>query len=330
VEEKDMVELVTRALYYLQIHLLYASVVWSAAWALTSILPGSATTKYWIWVATSLNFIVPAGALIDALWASRLEAAPLGLVGEAANRLSHSSFAPAVGAAWLAGAILMLRRVCLRIRSERREVPTAPRRDAADPPPDFLAHGVPVRFAEARQAPSVSGILRPRISLPAGIERLLSPPELDAVLAHELTHARRRDNLIRLVHEIGLCALWFHPLVWLTGLRIALYRELSCDESVIQNARGRDLVSALAKLAAPEETLVLQASVSSFLGHRVARLAAGEPRRRLAASALLIAAFGAALLAGSLGTVSHTACCFVERAHSAKVAHCKKTLRRPA
>ena len=326
-----MLELLTRALYDLLIPLLYASLVWSAAWALTSTLPGSATAKYWIWVATSLNFLLPVGALADALLASRLTwASPLGVVGDAANRFSHSVFAPAFAAVWLGGALLMLRRIYRRIRRERGDAIAASSRGAARLPFDFLAQGVPVRFAAARQAPSVSGILRPRISLPAGIDRVLSARELDAVLAHELTHARRRDNLIRLVHEVGLCALWFHPLVWLTGVRIALYRELSCDESVVRSARGKDLVSALAKLAAPEETFVLQASASSFLSHRVARLAAA-PGRRVVSSALLVVVFGATLLAGSLGTVSHTACCFVERAaHPAAAPHCQKAAARRA
>ena len=317
-----MLEQVTRALYYFQVHLLYASIVWSAAWVMTSILPASATTKYWIWVATSLNFVVPIGALADRLFASRLTwAAPLAVVGDAANRLAHSSLAPVLVLVWLAGAVLMLHRICRRIRSERR---AAERPGAGSFLPDLLADGVPVRFAGERQVPAVSGILRPLISLPAGIDRVLSPRELDAVLAHEVTHARRRDNLIRLVHEIGLCALWFHPLVWLTGVRLALYRELSCDESVIESARGRDLVSALAKLTSPEVPLLLQASASSFLSRRVARLAACEPPPRVAVSALLVVAFGVALLGGTLGTVSHTACCFVERGHSTKVTHCNK------
>lgn len=327
-----MLELLTRALYYLLVHLLYASLVWSAAWALTSVLPGSATAKYWTWVATSLNFVLPSGAFADALFASRLTwAAPLGVVGDAANRFSHSAVAPAFAAVWFGGALLMLRRMCRRIRRERRDTRAGSLSGGAALPSEFLALGVPIGFASARQAPSVTGILRPQISLPAGIDRVLSAQELDAVLAHELTHARRRDNLIRLVHEIGLCVLWFHPLVWLTGLRIALYRELSCDESVIQTARGGDLVSALAKLAAPEEALVLQASASSFLSDRVARLAAAPPGRRLAANAVLAGVFAATLLAGSLGTVSHTACCFVDRSgHPAKAAHCQKAAARRA
>jgi beta-lactamase regulating signal transducer with metallopeptidase domain len=139
----------------------------------------------------------------------------------------------------------------------------------------------------------------------------LSEHELNAVLIHELTHARRRDNLIRLIHEVSLCVLWFHPLVWIAGSRLALYRELSCDESVIQSAHGEELVSALAKLANPDKTLLLQASASSFISHRLARLAAPPQPAYGAASMLLTVVFGAVLLWGVFGTVAHTACCFL-------------------
>jgi len=287
-----MLEHITRALYYLDVHLLYASIVWLAAWLLTSVPRGSATTKYWIWVATSLNFILPVGAVLDALWASHLSwAAPLGLIGDLAAGVTRGAAAPMLGVVWLLGAILMLGRLCLRIQAERHDALTG-----------------------TRHVPAVHGILRPRVELPEGIDRLLSRPELDAVLAHELTHVRRRDNLIRIIHELGLCALWFHPLVWITGSRLALYRELSCDDSVIRHAHGKDLLSALAKLANPEATFLLQAGASSFMSHRLARLAAPRPARwGLAVNTLLIVVFTAALLAGVFGTISHTACCFVAR-----------------
>jgi beta-lactamase regulating signal transducer with metallopeptidase domain len=142
---------------------------------------------------------------------------------------------------------------------------------------------------------------------------MLSPDELDAVLIHELTHARRRDNLIRLIHELGRCLLWFHPLVWIAGSRLAVFRELSCDESVIETAHGRDLVSALAKLADPSEAFLLQSAAWSFLSHRLARLV-GQPRpSSRAASTLLILVFGALLVGGVFETVAHTACCFITR-----------------
>jgi beta-lactamase regulating signal transducer with metallopeptidase domain len=308
-----MHEHIARALYYFEVHLLYASIVWLAAWVLTSIRRGSATTKYWIWVATSLNFIFPLGAVLDKVWASHLSwAAPLGVIGDVANSISRGPTAAVLCVVWLLGTTLMLTRLYLRIRAERRAAQATSGQSVLDPRPGFLAHGVRVRFDGSRQAPAVDGVLRPHISLPHGIDRLLSEHELNAVLIHELTHARRRDNLIRLLHEVGLCALWFHPLVWITGSRLALYRELSCDDSVIQSARGGDLVSALAKLANPEEAFLLQATASSFISHRLARLAAPQPQRRYGtASALLTVAFGTALLGGIFGTVAHTACCFI-------------------
>lgn len=311
-----MHEFVARVVYHLQIHLLFASIVWLAAWALTSIRRGSATTKYWIWVATALNFILPLGAVFDRLGSSHLSwARPLGVVGAVGVAVSENvPVAAVLCAVWLLGASLMFTRLGLRIRADRRRARLTAGQTILDPRPGLHAHGVPVRFAENRQGPAVDGILRPHISLPLGIDRLLSEHELDAVLIHELTHARRRDNLIRLVYEVGLCALWFHPLVWIAGSRLALYRELSCDESVIQRAHGGDLVSALAKLTNPEEAFLLQASASSFLGHRLARLAAAQsPRTSRAASTLLALAFSAILLAGIFETVAHTACCFIAR-----------------
>jgi beta-lactamase regulating signal transducer with metallopeptidase domain len=264
-------------------------------------------------VATSLNFIFPLGAVLDKVWASHLSwAAPLGVIGDVANSISRGPTAAVLCVVWLLGTTLMLTRLYLRIRAERRAAQATSGQSVLDPRPGFLAHGVRVRFDGSRQAPAVDGVLRPHISLPHGIDRLLSEHELNAVLIHELTHARRRDNLIRLLHEVGLCALWFHPLVWMTGSRLALYRELSCDDSVIQSARGGDLVSALAKLANPEEAFLLQATASSFISHRLARLAAPQPQRRYGtASALLTVAFGTALLGGIFGTVAHTACCFI-------------------
>jgi beta-lactamase regulating signal transducer with metallopeptidase domain len=323
-----MHEHIAQTLYYLGVHLLFASMVWTAAWVLTSILRGSATTKYWIWLATSLNFILPLGAILDKIWAPHLSwARPLGAIGDVGARLSESATLVAVlGGSWLVGATLMLTRLCLRVRAERREARAAVSQSDPVSRRSILAGGVPVKFAGTRQAPAVGGLVNPYISLPHGIERLLTKPELNAVLLHELTHAKRLDNLARLIHEVGLCVLWFHPLVWITGSRLSLYRELSCDESVIENARGSDLVSALAKLANPEEPLLLQASASSFLSHRLARLSASPAQRSgLVANTALIVVFCIALFAGVFETVAHTACCFVHRGQAQVVHACRRT-----
>jgi beta-lactamase regulating signal transducer with metallopeptidase domain len=299
-------------LYYLEIHLLYASIVCGAAWALSAIPRASATFKYWIWVAASLNFLVPVAGLLDGFggvslsWANELRA--FGDFGVALSR--SATAATCLIALWALGCALMLSRLLSRIRAEQREAGALGAGAPAPPAAAFRRRGIPVRFARTRQAPAVAGILRPHISLPEGIERLLSKPELDAVLLHELTHARRRDNLLRLLHELLLCGLWFHPLLWLARSRLALYRELSCDEPVIRSALGEQLVSALAKLANPQGEFVLRASAASFLSDRLDRLTdEGACRAPRVLNSLLTVVFSAVLTAGVVGTIAHTACC---------------------
>jgi BlaR1 peptidase M56 len=263
------IPLVMRAL---EIHLVFSGLVALAAWTATASRRVSATAKYWIWVATSINFLLPVGVLVEPFRPPQVSwLLPLEDFGNVIAR--RGAFGEALAAAWAVGSAVMLLRLVLRVRAGRNP---------------------------GGGAPAVEGLLRPRISLPSGIERILTASELEAVLLHEQTHARRRDNLIRLVHEIGVCALWFHPLVWLAGSRLSLYRELSCDESVIREERAGELVSALGKLANPAETLLLQAGASSHLADRLTSLAA-PPRTSPAASALQAAIFALILLACVLG-----------------------------
>jgi beta-lactamase regulating signal transducer with metallopeptidase domain len=297
-------------MYYFSVHLLYASIVGSAAWVLTSIRSASATTKYWIWVVTACNFVVPVGAVIDKLWAPHLRwAAPLGAIGGPVWDMTQGRTAVVLALIWIAGALTMLVRLISRLQRERREIQLAA--DCRDVTSSLVADGIPVSFDSRHPAPAVGGVLYPRILLPMGIDRLLNRQELDAVLLHEMAHAKRRDNLVRLLYEISLCALWFHPLIWLAGARMALYRELSCDESVIQRAHGQALVSALAKLAVPEQVPFLQATASSHLTYRLARLAAPAQRTHRVASRLLVCLFAATMMTAIFETVAHTACCFV-------------------
>lgn len=189
-----MHEHIARAMYYFSVHLLYASIVGAAAWMLTSIRSASGTTKYWIWVVTAFNFTVPIGAIVDKLWAPHLTwAAPLAAIGGPAWSMTQGWTAAVLAVLWVAGAFAMFVRLLSRIRREREaQAPV----DRSDPyvPSSFIAGGIFVSFDARHRAPAVCGIFKPSIQFPTGIDRLLNQREFDAVLLHELAHARRRDN----------------------------------------------------------------------------------------------------------------------------------------
>ena len=88
--------------------------------------------------------------------------------------------------------------------------------------------------SSAKLEPGVFGIFRPVLWLPAGIGDRLEDAELEAILAHELCHVRRRDNLFAAIHMAVEAIFWFHPLVWWLGARLVEERERACDEEVLR------------------------------------------------------------------------------------------------
>jgi TonB family protein len=57
---------------------------------------------------------------------------------------------------------------------------------------------------------------------------------MQAILAHELCHLRRKDNLTAAFHMLVEALFWFYPLVWWLGARLIAERERSCDEAVLE------------------------------------------------------------------------------------------------
>jgi bla regulator protein BlaR1 len=88
--------------------------------------------------------------------------------------------------------------------------------------------------SESSLEPGVFGILRPVLLWPPTIGAHLGDAEIEAILAHELSHVRRRDNLAAAIHMVVQAVFWFHPLVWWVGARLVDERERACDEEVIR------------------------------------------------------------------------------------------------
>ncbi len=82
--------------------------------------------------------------------------------------------------------------------------------------------------------PGIFGIVRPVLVWPAGISEHLQDAHLEPILAHEVWHVRRHDNLAAAVHMVVESLFWFHPLVWWLGSRLVEEREHACDEEVLQ------------------------------------------------------------------------------------------------
>jgi bla regulator protein blaR1 len=96
--------------------------------------------------------------------------------------------------------------------------------------------GLPIRAMStpSRLEPGVFGIFRPCLVLPEGIAEHLTTAQFESVLAHELCHVRRRDNLAAAVHMLVEALFWFHPLVWWIEARLVEERERACDEEVLR------------------------------------------------------------------------------------------------
>jgi TonB family protein len=93
--------------------------------------------------------------------------------------------------------------------------------------------GMTLRASSCPGSPCVVGIVRPVLLWPAGISDGLTDAQLDAVMRHELSHVRRRDNLGSMIHTAVEILFWFNPLVWWLGARLVAERERACDQRVL-------------------------------------------------------------------------------------------------
>jgi bla regulator protein BlaR1 len=159
--------------------------------------------------------------------------------------------------------------------------------------------------------PVTVGFLHPRIILP---ERSRDWPQaqLDAVLAHEGEHIRRRDPLFQWIALLNRAIFWFHPLAWWLERKLSGLAEEACDAAVI--ARGydpREYSEYLLDLARSVERAgtridaVGMAMPGIGLKHRIRQMLSGVPvprisRPRMACTVAVCAAAVGIFAAGKL------------------------------
>lgn len=100
-------------------------------------------------------------------------------------------------------------------------------------------------------APLLMGLWRPVLLLP---QRELSPVALQHAIAHELTHFRRRDILLKWLATAVNALHWFNPLAYVAVNQLSEACELACDATVTRQMtedEKKDYMGTILSFVAP-------------------------------------------------------------------------------
>ncbi len=234
-----------------------------------------ARARYWLWLAASVKFLIPLSLLVamgsHLPWPRGSVGMPAGLyvTMEQVSQPFTSSTMPVISpptpstvsqsvahllpalfvAAWLCGFVMVLCVWCVRwsriSRAIREAVPLREGREVEALRRIECITGMQQRIellsSRASLEPGIFGVAHPVLVWPEGISKHLEDAHLDGILAHELCHVRRRDNLAAAIHMVVEAIFWFHPLVWWLGARLMEERERACDEEVLELGSDRQI-----------------------------------------------------------------------------------------
>jgi bla regulator protein blaR1 len=322
-------------------HLWQSTVVVAVAWVLTLALKKNhARVRYWVWIVASMKFLVPfsllmaAGEWIRSLMPSGTMAQPViaiameqvaqpfatGQVFGAAPatvEAQHADWLPWVLlAVWACGVMVVVgrfargwwrvyaaKRAATETSNCRSFTSSACGKLAQDDSGFFVARSVPVLVSAELMEPGIFGIFRPVLLLPEGILERLTAEQMRAVIAHEMEHVRRRDNLTYALHMVVEALFWFYPPVWWIGARLIDERERACDEAVVEaggqaEAYAEGILN-VCKFCMESPVGCVAGVTGADLKRRIARIMTGIPVTKLS--------FGRKLLVVTMGAVAISA-----------------------
>jgi bla regulator protein BlaR1 len=229
-------------------HLWQSTLCAAVAWLLTLTLrKNRATVRFWLWLAASVKFLIPFTLLVGAGSQLGWRTAPAiaqpqfsfaieeigrpfavsGPVPRLAPAIQAPHLIPGIlSGVWLCGFLIVAFSRFRWWRLIRAAIRTATPLDL----------NLPIRVMSSgmRLEPGVFGVCKPVLLLPEGITKQLTVPQLEAIIAHELCHVGRRDNLTATIQMVVEAIFWFYPLVWWIETRLVEERERACDEEVLR------------------------------------------------------------------------------------------------
>ncbi len=296
-------------------HLWQSTLFCQGVWLLTLLLRRNrASARFRLWMLASVKFLLPFSLLITAGEAlrpynSRATAPPAFTImvqgtpqyidddlqaAMVAPQTLHDDAMPAsvkaVLAVWLAGALLVGGMFLRRWWLVRQQVRRATRTGSVERVPIFTTHD--------GLEPGVYGVVRPVLLLPAGIADRLSAQQMQAILAHELCHVRRRDNLLAALHEVVQSVFWFHPLVWMIGAKLLTEREAVCDAAVLDDRNDAEVyaegILKVCRFYVEAPNALVAGVTGADLKQRIARIVTGQMGSHLSAGRKLLVTAGIA------------------------------------
>jgi hypothetical protein len=151
------------------------------------------------------------------------------------------------------------------------------------------------------------------VVVPVGAFTSLTPEQLRAVLAHELSHIHRLDHLVNAGQVVIETLLFFHPVTWWLSGQVRLEREHCCDDAAVRvSGNPRVFAEALARLATLRNTqprAVLAANGGSLM-HRITRILGAQSagsRQRHGWRAVAVLAIGVVVTASGLAYAASSA-----------------------
>jgi TonB family protein len=211
---------------------------------------------------------------------------------------------PAVVLLWAGGVLVLtinLTAAWIRARRVRRAASPVPDpwRRQLDTLVERLGLGR-IAFSESAAigVPTLIGWLRPAILVPGSVLTGLTPPQLDAILTHELAHVRRHDYLVNVVQSVIETLLFYHPGVWWVSRRVRIERERCCDDVVVTICHDRVVyaraLASLEELRGRQPALGIAATGGQLLD-RVRRILSPEPMDEARSSAWTVLAVATAI-----------------------------------
>ena len=315
-------------------HLWQSTLLIAAAWLIAFALRSNqARTRYWIWLIASLKLFIPLTLFIELgrrigsmaqIFAAGADLSPAPAVSRTVDQATlpfqTDPFFTSTGPAALAHGVSFLPQLLLFIWASGVLVLAffwargwwSLRTVAKTASPLPLQSDVPILSSASLMEPGVFGIFRPVMMLPQGILDRLNAAQMRAIVAHEMCHVRRRDNLTFALHMLVETVFWFHPLVWFLRARLIEERERACDEAVLQSGSEAEVYAEgilnVCKFYVESPLACVSGVTGSDLKQRIVRIMTEQLGSQLGLGRkllLAVAAFIAVLVPVSLG-FAHT------------------------